>query len=132
MTAGEVHRSIVAQHVELLRDIRTASTDVTVHDDLAVGWNFPEPVLYFAHRNIHGAGNAAVVDDLVRFAYIQQERRGAVIEKLPHSPGVIDFTYNGGGTHFPDVTRQVAMTAGVWPAGNGDPFSGVSAPLLPI
>jgi hypothetical protein len=34
--------------------------------------------------------------------------------------------------HFPLVTRQVAMTAGVDPAVNGDPFTGVSAPLLPI
>ena len=82
MPAGEVHRSIVAQRVELLRDVGTASTDVTVHDDLAVGWNFPESILNFAHRNIHRTGDAAVVHELVWFAYVQQERRGAVIETL--------------------------------------------------
>ncbi len=87
MTAGEVHHSIVAQRVELLRDVRAASADMTVHDDLAVGWNFSESILYFAHRDIHRAGNAAVVIDLVRFAYVQQERRGAVIETLRELAG---------------------------------------------
>ena len=43
---------------------------MTVHDDLAIGWNFPESILNFAHRNIHGAGDAAVVDELVRLAYV--------------------------------------------------------------
>lgn len=55
---------------------------MTVHDDLAIGWNFPESILNFVHRNIHRAGDAAVVDEFVRFAYVQQERRGAVIETL--------------------------------------------------
>jgi len=55
---------------------------MTVHDDLAIGWNFPESILNFVHRNIHRASDAAVVDEFVRFAYVQQERRGAVIETL--------------------------------------------------
>ena len=55
---------------------------MTVHDDLAIGWNFPESILNFVHRNIHRTGDAAVVDAFVRFAYVQQERRGAVIETL--------------------------------------------------
>ena len=82
MPAGEVHRSIVAQRVELLRDVRAASTQVTVHDDLAIGWDFPESILNFVHGNIHRTGDATVVDELVRFAYVQQERRGAVTETL--------------------------------------------------
>lgn len=87
MAAREIHRSIVAQRVELLRDVRAASTQMTVHDDLAIGWNFPESILNFVHRNIHRTGDAAVVDELVRLAYVEQERRGAAIETLREPAG---------------------------------------------
>jgi len=87
MAAREVHRSIVAQRVELLRDVRAPSTQMTVHDDLAIGWNFPESILNLVHRNIHRTGDAAVVDELVRLAYVQQEGRDAVIETLREPSG---------------------------------------------
>ncbi len=49
------------------------------HDDIAIGREFAETMLDFAHRDIHGAGDDAVYHFL-RLAYVQQERSGAVIE----------------------------------------------------
>lgn len=49
------------------------------HDDIAIGREFAETMLDFAHRDIHGASNDAVYHFL-RLAYVQQERSGAVIE----------------------------------------------------
>ncbi len=37
-----------------------------------------------------------------------------------------------GGTHFPPLTSQMAIAAGTAPEGNGEPFNGVNAPVLPM
>lgn len=87
MAAGEVHRSIVAQRVEPLRNVRAANTAMTVHDDFTIGWNFSEAILNFVHRNIHGTGDTGGVDELVGFPYVQQERRGVAIETLRQPVG---------------------------------------------
>ena len=42
------------------------------------------------------------------------------------------LSYNGGGLHLPLTTRHVAMPQGPLPAPNGDPATGVSAPLFAL
>jgi len=121
MPAGEVHRSIVAQRVELLRDVRAASAQMAVHDDLAIGWNFPESILNFVHRNIHRTAMQPSSTSSSGSRTSSKNGVAPLSRRCASPPGVIDFTYNGEGMHFPDVTPQVAMTAGVAPAETANP-----------